>query len=83
MVALWNAQRLAAGKATLGHVAPSLYAAFAKDPTMFQDVTKGNNLSTETCTSQQGFPATKGWDAATGLGTPNFAKLSAYFMSLQ
>jgi subtilase family serine protease len=31
MVALWNAQRAAAGKTTLGHVAPLLYAAFAKD----------------------------------------------------
>ncbi len=32
--------------------------------------------------TQQGFPASPGWDAATGVGTPNWGKLQSYFSSL-
>ncbi len=48
---------------------------------MFNDITQGDNSCTEDCCSM-GFPATTGWDAATGLGTPNWSKLSAYIATL-
>ena len=37
------------------------------------DITEGNNMG---CGTKDGFPATTGWDIVTGLGTPNFGKLT-------
>lgn len=59
----------------LGFINPALYriganpARYAAD---FFDVTTGNNQLDPTI---PGFSATKGWDAVTGLGTPNAANL--------
>ena len=39
---------------------------------MFNDVSLGANDGGR---KGQGFPATKGWDAATGWGTPNYAEM--------
>jgi kumamolisin len=47
-----------------GFVNPSLYAA----PTAFHDITSGNNGA---------FSAGPGWDACTGLGSPDGAKIAA------
>ena len=45
-------------------------------PQAFNDVTKGDNSCTEdSCKCKTGFGATQGWDAASGLGTPNFGLL--------
>lgn len=58
----------------LGYINPGLYAVaanavmYAND---FLDVTVGNN----TLSSIPGYSASQGWDAVTGLGTPNVAKL--------
>lgn len=58
----------------LGYINPALYtiasnpAKYAAD---FYDVTVGNNQTT----SIPGYSASPGWDAVTGLGTPNAAKL--------
>jgi len=58
----------------LGYINPALYE-IAADPTKyaadFFDVTIGNNQTT----SIPGYSASKGWDAVTGLGTPNAANL--------
>jgi len=58
----------------LGYINPALYKV-AADPTKyatdFFDVTIGNNQTT----SIPGYPASTGWDAVTGLGTPNAAHL--------
>ena len=40
--------------------------------TAFNDVSLGANDGGR---KGQGFPATKGWDAATGWGTPNYAEM--------
>jgi kumamolisin len=48
----------------IGFVNPALYAA----PTAFRDITQGNNGD---------FAAGPGWDACTGLGSPNGTKLAA------
>ena len=46
----------------------------------FNDITTGSNGG---CGQQtRGFPATKGWDAVTGLGTPNYGKLAAVVTAL-
>lgn len=63
-----NDYRLSAGKSVLGFLNPALYAA---DSSSFLDITIGSNGGCGT----NGFPATTGWDSATGLGTMNFANL--------
>ena len=63
-----NGERLAAGKPALGFLNPFIY----QNPSAFQDVTKGTNNAGK----KYGFKAVKGWDAATGLGTPDFEALS-------
>ncbi|KAF9498824.1 tripeptidyl peptidase A [Pleurotus eryngii] len=67
-VALLNDARLAKGLPPLGFLNPFLYATGVSG---FNDITTGNNPGCGT----PGFNATKGWDAVTGLGTPNFGKL--------
>ena len=76
VVALLNDVRLQAGKPSLGFLNPLLYANAAA----LNDVTTG---STSGCGfSGGGWPATAGWDAVTGLGTPNFAALSKIVAAL-
>ena len=60
LLAVINAQ----SKTTVGFLQPKLYAANAASG--FRDVTQGNNGT---------YRAGKGWDACTGLGTPNFPNL--------
>ncbi|KAI0123235.1 peptidase S8/S53 domain-containing protein [Xylariales sp. AK1849] len=74
VLTLVNERRLAANKSTVGLVHPVLYA----HPEVFNDITKGSNPG---CNST-GFPAAKGWDPISGLGTPNFPKLINLFLSL-
>lgn len=60
---LVNDALLAAGKKPLGFLNPWLYSGAYKT---FTDVTIGSSFG---CNSS-GFPATEGWDAVTGFGTP-------------
>jgi hypothetical protein len=58
----------------LGFLNPALYAVAAnaaKYAADFNDVNVGNNQTS----SIPGYSASTGWDAVTGLGTPNVAKL--------
>lgn len=82
MVTLWNDMRLAYGQPPLGFIAPFLYEAQASNPEAFQDVTTGDNacaagysLSTVNC-CEYSFAASPGWDAATGLGSPNYGVIA-------
>jgi len=68
LVALLNDRLIAAGKSPLGFLNPWLYA----NPTALTDITSGSNPG---CVSN-GFSAKAGWDAVTGLGSPNFAALA-------
>jgi tripeptidyl-peptidase-1 len=68
IIALVNDALLAAGKSTLGFLNPWLYGGGYK---AFTDVTSGSAAGCEV----EGFPATEGWDAVTGFGTPNFPKI--------
>ncbi|KAF7370374.1 Tripeptidyl-peptidase sed3 [Mycena sanguinolenta] len=67
VIALINDELIANGKPTLGFLNPFLYSNAAA----LNDVTSGSNPGCGT----NGFPAKKGWDPVTGLGTPNFAAL--------
>jgi tripeptidyl-peptidase-1 len=69
LVATINDLRAKAGKKSVGFINPVLYAAGAK---LGFDVTTGNNKNSG---CKAGFPAQKGWDPVTGLGTPSFATL--------
>ncbi|KAJ7066405.1 family S53 protease-like protein [Mycena amicta] len=69
VIGLINDGLVAAGKSPLGFLNPFLYSNAAA----LNDVTAGSNPGCGT----NGFPALKGWDAVTGLGTPNFAALAS------
>jgi kumamolisin len=64
LLARVNQQRVAAGGTTVGFVNPTLYT----NTSAFHDITEGNNGS---------FQAGKGWDACTGLGSPNGTAIAA------
>ncbi|KAL1970125.1 hypothetical protein VTN77DRAFT_6530 [Rasamsonia byssochlamydoides] len=70
VISLVNDARIAAGKRPLGFLNPWLYSAAATGKA-FNDITSGSTLGCNTT----GFPSGPGWDAASGWGTPNFAKL--------
>jgi len=68
VVAKLNAIRLKAKKPALGFLNPFIY----QNPQAFNDVTQGmNGVSKE-----EAFKAVAGWDAATGMGTPNYELLA-------
>merc|ERR1711924_220353 len=67
--ALLNGLRASMGQPPLGFLNPFIY----QNPSAFQDVTSGKNTGG---LQQYGFKAIKGWDAATGMGTPDYEALS-------
>lgn len=67
LVTLLNNVRLRKGK-TLGFLNPLFY----QNPQVFNDIVGGNN---DVQGDGQGWYCQKGWDPATGLGTPNFGKM--------
>jgi kumamolisin len=80
---IWAAGQALVNEDTIGHVGivgygPQLYYAVADENAggnVYFDVTSGDNLY---------YPATPGWDFATGLGTPNLANFDqAVFNTLQ
>ena len=74
ILTLINEGRFAAGKGPIGFINPTLYA----NPGTLNDITQGGNQGCGT----PGFTSVQGWDPVTGLGTPNFPKLLAKFLSL-
>mmetsp|Transcript_35317 Transcript_35317/g.108408 ORF Transcript_35317/g.108408 Transcript_35317/m.108408 type:complete len:587 (+) Transcript_35317:95-1855(+) len=74
MIAQINDLRLAADGSSLGWLNPALYTC---GQSCFNDVTTGATSGGKV----GGFPASEGWDAATGFGTVDFAKLSACLTS--
>jgi len=76
VITLLNDIRLHAKKPVLGFLNPWIYQTDASDHTAFFDVQIGNNLVPSCCnTGKGGFKCAEGWDAVTGVGTPNFASL--------
>jgi len=68
-----NGLRLAFGQPSMGFLNPFIY----QNPSAFNDVTSGTNSASRV----YGFTAVKGWDAATGFGTPDYAALSELAMA--
>lgn len=75
IVSLLNDLRLQNGQPSLGFLNPLLYSELAST---FTDIVKGSNPGCDT----KGFPAKPGWDAVTGLGTPNYNKMAEVVMQL-
>merc|ERR1712196_29493 len=77
IISLLNEECLSAsgGSKTLGFVNPLLY----KNADAFTDITQGSNAIGENAAS--GWKCTEGWDAVTGLGTPQFTKLQTVVRS--
>ena len=71
VLALVNDALINAGKSTLGFMNPWLYSEGYK---AFNDILSGFAGG---CNTTTGLPAAKGWDAVTGLGTPNFEDILA------
>lgn len=59
----------------LGRRLGFLNSTFYQNPQLFNDITSGNNAAPLT----QGYSATVGWDACTGLGSPNVSKIYQLF----
>lgn len=98
IIALCNDARIAAGKGPVGFINPAvsvaivlifwsspseadypqLYSTAFKDA--FNDITVGENAPNG-CVAE-GYTAQAGWDAVTGLGTPDFAKFLPLFLAL-
>ncbi|KAI0199767.1 tripeptidyl-peptidase 1 precursor [Astrocystis sublimbata] len=68
ILSLVNDALLASGKRPLGFLNPWLYKKGFKG---LNDITQGSAVGCGVA----GFPAVKGWDPVTGLGTPDFPKL--------
>merc|ERR1711865_109085 len=75
---LLNDLRLQNGKATLGFLNPMLY----QNADAFYDVTAGSSYAGCGIFDRKGWPAAKGWDAVTGLGTPNYQSLAKVVSTL-
>ena len=75
IITLLNSERMHAGKGPLGFINPVLYG----NPEILNDIVAGANQG---CGVDQAFRATRGWDAVTGLGSPNFERMRQFFMSL-
>jgi len=69
VIALLNDARLQAGKPPLGFLNIWIY----KNMDAWNDIVKG--ASSNGCSGSEGWPAETGWDAVTGVGTPNYKKL--------
>ncbi|KAJ7891926.1 family S53 protease [Mycena olivaceomarginata] len=69
IIALLNDELVAVGKPTLGFLNPFLYSSVGR--AALNDLTIGINPGCGT----DGFFANTGWDAVTGLGTPNYTAL--------
>ncbi|TQV94649.1 tripeptidyl peptidase [Cordyceps javanica] len=66
VVALLNDARLARGKPPLGFLNPWIYSVGSQEGGGFMDIVNGSTFGCNTT----GFPATQGWDAASGFGAP-------------
>ncbi|KAI0975171.1 peptidase S8/S53 domain-containing protein [Xylaria arbuscula] len=74
IITLINGERIKAGKGPVGFLNEVFYA----HPEVFEDITEGHQSGCGT----EGFQAVDGWDPASGLGAPNFAKLKEVLMGL-
>ena len=77
VVSCLNDIRLNKGKPTLGFLNPLLYQTL--EGKGFHDISEGENSGVSSC---PGFKAIKGWDPATGWGSPNFGILKTLVLQV-
>lgn len=75
IISLLNDLRLQKGQPSLGFLPPLIYGKWAAE---VNDITSGSNPGCDT----NGFPAKAGWDAVTGMGTPNYEKMATVVLAL-
>merc|ERR1712151_1078667 len=75
LFSLLNDVRLQNGKSSLGFLNPLIYA----NTDAFNDITTGSSSG---CLFSEGWPAKTGWDAVTGVGTPDYGKLAKVIADL-
>ncbi|KAL2147945.1 hypothetical protein VTI28DRAFT_3423 [Corynascus sepedonium] len=75
IISMINNERLHVGKRSVGFVNPTLYA----HANVLKDVASGAN---EGCGASEAFRASAGWDAVTGLGSPDYERMRRLFLSL-
>ncbi|KAL2111862.1 hypothetical protein VUR80DRAFT_9155 [Thermomyces stellatus] len=75
MITMINGERLLEGKGPVGFLNPVLYS----HSDVLEDVIHGENVG---CKENHGFRAIEGWDAATGLGSPDYERLRELLLSL-
>jgi len=88
ILTLANNARLNSGKSSIGFVNPALYSLFESDPSIFNDITSGNNHCTsagktgDVICCPLGFSCSKGWDPVSGLGSVNAGRLIEALVNL-
>ena len=83
IVTLLNDAMLNAGKKPLGFLNPLLYKMADSCQDCFYDITNGTNACGQAYGCQapcEGYTATTGWDAASGLGTPRFQAMRKWIL---
>lgn len=84
IVANLNEYQMSKGRPLLGYANPLWYKMAEEQPSTFKDITQGSNDQTEALNCNNfnlGYEATTGWDAVTGLGTPNVEEMRKYLDS--
>ncbi|KAF4983604.1 hypothetical protein FZEAL_1013 [Fusarium zealandicum] len=74
IITLINSERMHAGKGPVGFINPALYS----NSEVLNDIVTGAN---EGCGVDPAFRAAQGWDAVTGLGSPDYEQMRRLFMS--
>ncbi|RGP66721.1 subtilisin [Fusarium sporotrichioides] len=75
IITLINSERMHAGKGSVGFINPALYG----NPEVLNDIDTGKNGG---CGVDPAFRATRGWDAVTGLGSPDYERMRRLFINL-
>eukprot|EP01027_Heterolobosea_sp_BB2_P016835 GEZU01023910.1.p1 GENE.GEZU01023910.1~~GEZU01023910.1.p1 ORF type:complete len:661 (-),score=241.97 GEZU01023910.1:189-1946(-) len=83
LFSLINDQLFTEGLPALGFLNPLLYQAAQEKPEVFNDITEGNNACNRAYCCQFGFTAASGWDPVSGLGSPDFAEMRDYILSVK
>eukprot|EP01091_Cochliopodium_minus_P008042 TRINITY_DN1793_c0_g1_i1.p1 TRINITY_DN1793_c0_g1~~TRINITY_DN1793_c0_g1_i1.p1 ORF type:complete len:751 (-),score=152.81 TRINITY_DN1793_c0_g1_i1:132-2357(-) len=84
IVSLLNDARLNANKKPLGFLNPLFYQMQTNNTNTFHDITVGTSAwSTSPRACKYGYGCSSGWDAASGLGSINYANALAYIKNLQ
>ncbi|PPQ78612.1 hypothetical protein CVT25_010576 [Psilocybe cyanescens] len=82
IITLVNDARISAGKKPVGFINPTIYSPAFQSA--FNDIVDGTNQGCKGLQGDRGggFNATKGWDPASGVGTPNLGKLIERWLAL-